>query len=247
MSAVRGRADPRSSPWGRFTIVPVGFDVGPCRVMDSGRLVTRYQVQTAADVTFLRQHEYRVWKGVCRFGRIDQTLETLTITATGAAPEPEPLMTVIDRLLDNDLLYAIRVDQRDGCDRFLRAHRLAPQGHGLGSTPEHPHVFRIGRRARANKPAEVHLEVPPLIYAVWARSSLDATLDDAIAGTAYDYDLDDADWLVLRDAVTRKIPELVGCETAFLQQAPLHKAIAAHASAAVHTVTATWWNDERTP
>lgn len=165
-------------------IVPVGLNLGP-----SYRYVTppdptpeHWEVRLGTESEELTDEEFQVWGRAFldaeRHARLEINRGTLRrdVIAAGNGPaDPDP---VIDRLLQRGLL--VEFDPEGPLEQVFRRLTLFPIAEGMGNTPEEPDRYHIGHNGMSL------LKVAPLVYALWAASSLEASLWQACVSAAED-------------------------------------------------------------
>lgn len=153
-------------------VVPVGLDMGAIFAEHGppDRSPAWYEVHLGGQPQQLTAQQYTAWLGafhdVAAHGElaVDRTVleRHLSTDPTGPAgplPAPGP---IIDDLLKRKLL--LEYDTEDVRKDAFGILRLLPRAHGLGSTPDTPHRYRIG------DPDRVLAEVDSVAYQVWSLS-----------------------------------------------------------------------------
>lgn len=146
-------------------IVPVGFDIGIRHAVDPSETEHYEIVLSNDDGAELPADAYRVW--VLASADLEAhrdlvfTRERLVKLAAAGPETVEQAESIVDGLLEARVLAEYEPGTPSAID-FLRQHRMFPFAEGMGSIPERPEMFQIGRNG------EVLLEVFSDIYSIWA-------------------------------------------------------------------------------
>ncbi|RKR87122.1 hypothetical protein BDK92_1395 [Micromonospora pisi] len=151
-------------------IVPVGLSMGPRYryVRPPDPTPECYEIHLGDDLVELDETEAAVWAAAFvdaeRHAKLAINRKSL-IQLVQTAPKPEPRAAeIVDDLIARGLL--VEFDPEGDLEPVFRRHKLLPLGQGLGSTPDEPHLHRIGF---ANQPI---LAVPNDTYGIWSFSFL---------------------------------------------------------------------------
>ncbi|TDC72875.1 hypothetical protein E1193_26750 [Micromonospora sp. KC606] len=160
-------------------IVPAGLSMGPRYryVRPPDPTPECYEIHLGDDLVELTETEAAVWAAAFvdaeRHAKLEVNRESL-IRLLETAPQPEPQAAeIIDNLIGRGLL--VEFDTDGDLEPVFRRHKLLPLGEGLGSTPDEPHLHRIGH---AGQPK---VAVPVDVYGLWSFSYRDADLWEACA------------------------------------------------------------------
>lgn len=155
-------------------IVPVGLSMGPRYryVRPPDPIPECYEIHLGDDLIELTETEAAVWAAAFvdaeRHAKLEVNRGSL-IRLLETAPNPEPQAArLVDSLIARGLL--VEFDTDGDLEPVFRRHKLLPLGEGLGSTPEEPHLHRIGH---AGQPK---VAVPVDIYGLWSFSWRDPNL-----------------------------------------------------------------------
>jgi hypothetical protein len=203
-------------------IVPVGLNLGP-----SYRYITppdptpeHWEVRLGTEAEELTADEFEVWGRAFldpdRHSRLDVTRDTLRrdVIAAGNGPaDPDP---VIDRLLEGGLL--VEYDPEGPLEKVFRRYKLFPIAEGMGNTPAEPEMYHLGHNGVSL------VKTTPVVYALWAASSLERSLWDACAGMENDNRRDRAAGMDLEPLTAEEvahdaaisIPGMIAAGCAFL-------------------------------
>ncbi|WP_341720412.1 hypothetical protein QQG74_12280 [Micromonospora sp. FIMYZ51] len=158
-------------------IVPVGLSMGPRYryVRPPDPIPECYEVHLGDDLVELTETEAAVWAAAFvdaeRHAKLGVNRESL-IRLLETAPNPEPQAArLVDSLIARGLL--VEFDTDGDLELIFRRHKLLPLGEGLGSTPEEPHLHRIGH---AGQPK---VAVPVQVYSQWAFAFLHSNIWEA--------------------------------------------------------------------
>ncbi|MDM4719593.1 hypothetical protein QTQ03_08315 [Micromonospora sp. WMMA1363] len=151
-------------------IVPVGLSMGPRYryVRPPDPIPECYEIHLGDDLVELTETEAATWAAAFvdaeRHAKLEVNRESL-IRLLETAPSPEPQATLlVDDLIQRGLL--VEFDTDGDLEPVFRRHKLLPLGEGLGSTPEQPHLHRIGH---AGQPK---VAVPVQVYSQWSYAFL---------------------------------------------------------------------------
>ncbi|TDC38847.1 hypothetical protein [Micromonospora sp. KC213] len=155
-------------------IVPAGLSMGPRYryVRPPDPTPECYEIHLGDDLVELTETEAAVWAAAFvdaeRHAKLDVNRESL-IRLLETAPQPEPQAAeIIDNLIGRGLL--VEFDTDGDLEPVFRRHKLLPLGEGLGSTPDEPHLHRIGHSGQPK------VAVPVDVYGLWSFSYRDADL-----------------------------------------------------------------------
>jgi hypothetical protein len=158
-------------------IVPVGLSMGPRYryVRPPDPTPECYEIHLGDDLVELTETEAAVWAAAFvdaeRHAKLAVNRKSL-IQLIQTAPKPEPRAAeIVDNLIGRGLL--VEFDPEGDLERVFRRHKLLPLGEGLGSTPEEPHLHRIGHGGQAK------IAVSNTVYIQWSFAYLHANLWDA--------------------------------------------------------------------
>ncbi|GIJ25606.1 hypothetical protein Vqi01_07680 [Micromonospora qiuiae] len=204
-------------------IVPVGLSMGPRYryIRPPDPIPECYEIHLGDDLIELTETEAAVWAAAFvdaeRHAKLEVNRESL-IRLLETAPNPEPQATrLVDSLIARGLL--VEFDTDGDLEPVFRRHKLLPLGQGLGSTPEEPHLHRVGL---ANQPI---LALSSDAYMLWSFSSLHPNLWEACV-----YYVDDTELIaeggeplgltpqMMAGELAQNIPLLVATGCGFLDQ-----------------------------
>ncbi|KAB1927440.1 hypothetical protein F8271_29680 [Micromonospora sp. ALFpr18c] len=158
-------------------IIPAGLSMGPRYryVRPADPTPECYEIHLGDDLVELTETEAAVWAASFvdteRHAKLEVNRESL-IRLLETAPRPEPdAAQLVDDLIGRGLL--VEFDTDGDLEPVFRRHKLLPLGQGLGSTPDEPHLHRVGL---ANQPI---LALPNDVYLQWSFSYLHSSLWDA--------------------------------------------------------------------
>lgn len=160
-------------------IVPVGLSMGPRYryVRPPDPRPECYEVHLGDDLVELTEDETAVWAAA--FIDADQHSKLAVnrnslIRMLENAPRPEPrAVEIVEDLISRGLL--LEYDPEGDVQEVFRRHKLLPLGEGLGSTPEEPHLHRIGHQGNPK------VAVPIQVYTQWSYAYLHPNLWEACA------------------------------------------------------------------
>ncbi|MEV4757558.1 hypothetical protein AB0J86_20935 [Micromonospora sp. NPDC049559] len=160
-------------------IVPVGLSMGPRYryVRPPDPTPECYEIHLGDDLVELTEAEAAVWAASFvdaeRHAKLKIDRKAL-IQYLQTVPRPEPRAEeIVDDLLSRGLL--LEFDPEGTLEAVFRRYKLLPLGEGLGSTPEEPHLHRIGHAGQAKA------AVPIQVYSQWSYAYLHPSLWDACA------------------------------------------------------------------
>ncbi|MEV0216798.1 hypothetical protein [Micromonospora sp. NPDC050695] len=158
-------------------IIPAGLSMGPRYryVRPADPTPECYEIHLGDDLVELTETEAAVWAASFvdaeRHAKLEVNRESL-IRLLETAPRPEPdAAQLVDDLIGRGLL--VEFDTDGDLEPVFRRHKLLPLGQGLGSTPDEPHLHRVGL---ANQPI---LALPNSVYGLWSFSFQSNSLWDA--------------------------------------------------------------------
>lgn len=196
-------------------IVPVGFDSGPQYPADP---TERFycEVLNGGNSMHLPESAYRVWAlafpDVESHRNLDFTREKLAYIASDTTqPSIATAQQTIDELVSAGLLVEYEPGTPSALD-FLTKHRIHATAHGMGSTPEEPEMFRIGRAG------QVVLDVFYDIYAVWSGGKDAPSIWHTVQTLAPRPGPNVPDQKDLGYTIAGAIPALVSLDLAYLDQ-----------------------------
>jgi hypothetical protein len=167
-------------------IVPVGLAMGPryryAQPPDPQPVC--YDIHLGVEAEELTVDEAAVWAAAFvdpkRHSRLEVSRDALIAYLTSA---PKPLTTaveVVGNLLERGLLMEFDPEEQGQVEEVFRRHHLLPLAEGLGSTPEEPHLYRIGYGGKAL------VALPSRVYTQWSYAFLHPNLWEACAYFADD-------------------------------------------------------------
>lgn len=196
-------------------IVPIGFDYGPEYPADATETF-HYEILSGGDSVQLTERAYRVWAlafpDMASHKDMTFTRNKLADIASGTTNEDiAACHRTIQELIDAGLLAAYEPDAPSAID-FLKGHKIYPKATGMGSKPDEPETYQIGRGG------EVIVEVFHEIYAIWAMSKTSPNIWHAVEafGTVTDPAVPSAEEIGYSFA--RVVPILVSLDVAYLEQ-----------------------------
>ncbi|GAB2963122.1 hypothetical protein GCM10027280_59970 [Micromonospora polyrhachis] len=165
-------------------IVPVGLSMGPRfrYVRPPDPTPECYEIHLGDDLVELTEAEAAVWAAAFIDAESHAKLavnRASLIRLLETAPKPERRAAqIVDDLLNRGLL--VEFDPDSNLEPVFRRHKLLPLGQGLGSTPEEPHLHRIGFAGKAA------VALPNTVFMQWSFAYLHPNLWEACAYYADD-------------------------------------------------------------
>ncbi|MEV4628440.1 hypothetical protein AB0J90_19440 [Micromonospora sp. NPDC049523] len=160
-------------------IVPVGLSMGPRYryVRPPDPTPECYEIHLGDDLVELTETEAAVWAAAFvdaeRHAKLAVNRKSL-IQLVQSAPKPEPRAAeIVEGLIARGLL--VEFDPEGNLEPVFRRHKLLPLGEGLGSTPDEPHLHRIGHQGQAK------VALPIQVFSQWSYAFLHANLWHACA------------------------------------------------------------------